>query len=482
VTLVDAGFRGMFIAGQRAEAADGARLEAVNPATEEVIGSFPDAGAADVARAVDGARAAAEKWAREPWSTRARALRDFAAGIAEQADTFALLDSLDSGNPLAGMQSDARSVPPEIEFFVGLSVELKGTAAPVQSDRVTFSERSPYGVVGRIVAFNHPFKFAAGKVAAPVAAGNAIIVKPAEQTSLSALEMAKVAAEVFPPGVVSVLTGRGAVAGRELVSHPHVPRIAFIGSVPTGRAILRDAAEHIKHVSLELGGKNPMVIFDDIDPEEAATGAIGAMNMKRCAGQSCGSASRVYVHESIHDRFVTSLKEQLGRLVIGDPLQPGVDLGPLAFGKHYERVLDYIEIGRKEGATLVCGGGRPAGFDRGFYVQPTVFADVRDDMRIAREEIFGPVMSVFRWRDADDVLRRANDTNFGLTANVWTRDISRAHRMARGFEAGYVYVNSSGGRPMGTSFGGWKHSGLGKENSLEELLSYTREKTISITI
>jgi betaine-aldehyde dehydrogenase len=472
----------MLIAGEFVEAADGARLTATNPATEEVVATFPDAGEKDVEQAVVGAQAAAQEWARQPWTRRAEILRDFAQAIADHADEFGRLDTLDSGNPLDAMVLEARSVPSAIEFYAGLASEIKGFTAPQLPTRVTFTERSPYGVVGRIVAFNHPFTFAAGKVAAPLVAGNAIIIKPAEQTSLSALEMGRIAAEVLPKGLVSVITGRGGGAGQHLVAHPGVPRIAFIGSVPTGRAILRTAAEHIKHVSLELGGKNPLVIFDDVDPRQAATAAISAMNIRKCAGQSCGSASRVYVHAAIHDAFVESLAGQLGQLVIGDPLQPSTDIGPLAFREHYERVLNYIELGKSEGARLVCGGGRPPGFERGFYVAPTVFADVTDEMRIGREEIFGPVISVFSWTDPADVLRRANDTDFGLTANVWTRDISVAHRMARDFEAGYVYVNGSGGRPLGTPFGGWKHSGLGKDDSLEELLSYTREKTVSITL
>lgn len=472
----------MLVGGEWAEAADGERVVSVNPATEEILGSFPDAGPDDVDRAVDIAREAAASWAAMPWRRRGDLLREFAARIREQADDLARLDVADSGNPLSGMLSDARGVPDEIGYYAGLASETKGFTAPQLPDSLTFTERSPYGVVGRIIPFNHPLKFAAGKIAAPLAAGNAVILKPAEQTSLSALVMAGIAAEVFPAGVVSVLTGRGARTGSALVAHPGVPRVAFTGSVPTGRAVLRGAAEHIKHVSLELGGKNPLIVFPDVDPVEAARAAVAAMNLVRCAGQSCGSASRVYVHDDIRAAFLDALAERVGELVVGDPLDETSDVGPLAFRAHYERVMAYIESGKREGATLLVGGRRPPHLDRGFFVEPTVFTDVTEDMRIGREEIFGPVMSVFAWSDVDDVLCRANDSEYGLTANVWSREITVAHRAARRLEAGYVYINGTGRRPAGTSFGGWKHSGIGKENSLEEVLSYTREKTINITL
>lgn len=330
--------------------------------------------------------------------------------------------------------------------------------------------------------FNHPFKFAAGKAAAPLAAGNAVIVKPGEQTSMSALELARIAADVLPPGVLNVVTGRGATAGAALVGHPDVPRIAFTGSVPSGRAVLRGAVEEIKHVSLELGGKNPIVVFPDVDPVRAARAAVAGMNIARCTGQSCGSTSRLFVHDDVRGPFVEALVARLSELRIGDPMDEGTEVGPLAFRAHHERVLSYVESGRREGATLVHGGERPSHLTRGFFLEPTVFTDVDDGMAIAREEIFGPVMSVLHWRDWDDVVGRANATRLGLTANVWTNDVSTAIRTARALEAGYVYVNGSGRRPAGMPFGGWKHSGLGKENGLQELLSYTREKSVTVTL
>ncbi|MDQ3308457.1 MAG: aldehyde dehydrogenase family protein, partial [Actinomycetota bacterium] len=252
--------------------------------------------------------------------------------------------------------------------------------------------------------------------------------------------------------------------------------------VSTGRAVLHEAAENIKHVTLELGGKNPFIVFPDVDPREAAIAAVAAMNIARCSGQSCGSTSRLFVHASVKDAFSDALVERLAELRIGDPMDEGTDVGPLTFSAHHQRVLGYIEAGRREGANLLYGGGRPAGFPRGYFVEPTVFTDVDDQMVIAREEIFGPVMSVLSWTDYDDMVRRANSLPYGLTANIWTRDVSVAHRTARALEAGYVYVNGRGRRPTGSPFGGWKSSGLGKENCLEELLSYTREKTVAVTL
>jgi betaine-aldehyde dehydrogenase len=308
------------------------------------------------------------------------------------------------------------------------------------------------------------------------------VLKPGEQASLSALELARIAADVLPAGVLNVVTGAGATAGAALVAHPEVHRVAFTGSVPSGRAVLRGAADAIKHVTLELGGKNPIIVFPDVDVVRAARAAVAGMNIARCTGQSCGSTSRLYVHVDIAERFQAALIEHLSQLRIGDPMQEQTQVGPLAFRAHYERVLGYLATARREGATVAYGGGRPSQPGRGFFVEPTVLVDLDDGMTVVREEIFGPVMSVLTWRDLDDVVRRANATPLGLTANVWTRDVTAAHRTAAALEAGYIYVNGTGRRPTGTPFGGWKSSGLGKENSLEELVSYTREKTVTVTL
>lgn len=472
----------MHIHGEWVDAANGDRLEAVNPATEEVLATLPDAGPSDVDHAVASARSAAGGWRALGWQKRASMLRELGARISEAAEELARLDVSDSGNPLRGMRQDVAGAVAEIDYYAGLASQTGGSTVPTGDDTLAYTAREPYGVVGRIIPFNHPLKFAAGKIAAPLAAGNAVLLKPGEQTSLSALVLARIAADLLPPGVLNVVTGRGSTAGAALVAHPGVPRIAFTGSVPTGRAVLHGAAEHIKSVTLELGGKNPIVVFPDVDPREAAIAAVAGMNIARCSGQSCGSTSRLFVHAAIRDAFSDALVERLAELRVGDPMDEATDVGPLAFAAHHQRVLGYIEAGQRDGATLLYGGGRPDGFQRGFYVQPTVFTDVDDEMTIAREEIFGPVLSVLAWTDWDDVVRRANASPYGLTANVWTRDVSLAHRTARALDAGYVYINGHGRRPTGTPFGGWKTSGLGKENCLEELLSYTREKTVAVTL
>jgi betaine-aldehyde dehydrogenase len=472
----------MYVGGQWVDAGAGGVLEAIDPTSEELIATFPDAGEVDVDRAVSAAREAAKPWRDLGWARRAAALRELAGRIDETAEQLARIDVHDGGKLLTGMRQEVSGASAEILYYAGLAPQSRGSTAPPSSDILSYTEREPYGVVGRIVPFNHPFKFAAGKVAAPLAAGNAVILKPGEQTSLSALELARLSEGILPPGVLNVVTGSGPTAGAALVAHPLVPRVAFTGSVPTGQAIMRSAADHIKHISLELGGKNPIIVFPDADPARAAKAAVAGMNIARSTGQSCGSTSRLFVHDDIRGAFLDALVARLEQLTIGDPMDEATDVGPLAFGRHHERVLSYVDAGLRDGATLLHGGRRPDRLPRGYFVEPTVFTDVDDRMTIATEEIFGPVMSVLGWRDVDDVVRRANALPLGLTANVWTNDISVAHRTARALEAGYVYVNGTGRRPTGTSFGGWKTSGIGKENSIDELLSYTREKTVTVTL
>lgn len=472
----------MHVGGEWVAATSGATIVTVDPTTEQALAAVPDAGADDVDRAVAAARAAAPGWRDLGWAERAASLRRLADRVEEEAEGLARLDVRDAGAPLSGMRSDVAAAVREIHYYAGLAPETRGSTAPVAPDTVSYTVREPYGVVARIVPFNHPFKFAAGKVAAPLAAGNSVVLKPSEQAPLSALELARIAQDVLPPGVLNVVTGRGGTAGAALVAHPDVGRVAFTGSVPSGRQVLRGAADAVKHVTLELGGKNPIIVFPDVDPGRAARAAVAGMNIARCTGQSCGSTSRLFVHDDVYLAFLEALLARIAELRIGDPMDPSTEVGPLAFAAHLDRVVSYIDGARREGATVAAGGRRPPGLDHGFFIEPTVLTDLNDDMTVVREEVFGPVMSLLRWRDVDEVVRRANATPFGLTANVWTSDVSSAHRTAAALEAGYIYVNGTGARPVGTPFGGWKSSGLGKENSLEELQSYTREKTVTVTL
>jgi betaine-aldehyde dehydrogenase len=472
----------MRIGGQEVDAADGAVLVSENPATEQPCGTFPAGTAADVDAAVAAAAEAAPAWAALGWAKRGQLLRELAAALADERELLARLDVEDGGAPITAMRRDVDQAVGEIEYFAGTGSATRGVSAPAVDGSVSYTLRTPYGVVGRIVPFNHPVKFAAGKCAAPLAAGNSVVLKPGEQTSLSALELARIAEQVLPPGVLNVVTGLGTVVGGRLTEHPGVPRIAFTGSVATGRAVLRAAAQEIKHVTLELGGKNPVIVFPDVDVRQAARAAVAGMNIARSTGQSCGSGSRLLVHDAIREAFVEALCERLAEMRVGDPMDERTEVGPLAFRAHYDRVSGMVDTARAEGATVAFGGDRPAGLATGFYLTPTVLTGLDDAMTVVQTEVFGPVISVLGWTDVDDVVRRANALPLGLTANIWTNDVSVALRTAQAVEAGYVYVNGSGRRNSTLPFGGWKQSGIGQENGPEELLSYTREKSITITL
>ena len=475
-------FRGMLIGGELVEATGGASLESVNPATEEVIGRVPDASAGDVDRAVQAALEAGPAWRDRPWQQRAKLLREYGRILEENAEELAYLDAVDSGNPIASMRADVQGAVGEINYFAGIAGETKGRTIPSGPDALTYTEFVPYPVVARIVPFNHPIKFAAAKSAAPLAAGCPVIVKPGEQTSLSALRFGELVQGLFPAGVFNVITGDGATAGAALAGHPQVPRVAFTGSVATGQRVAALGNEQIKHLSLELGGKNPLIVFPDADIATTAKAAVAAMNLARCMGQSCGSASRIFVHEDVSEQFLATLVEAVSKLTVGDPMDDGTDMGPLAFKSHYDKVTGLIASGVEEGAKLLYGGGRPEGFDKGYYLEPTVFAQVDMDMRIAREEIFGPVMSVLTWTDYEDMLAQVNSLDVGLTGNIWTNDISLALRTARRIQSGYISINGTGKRPIGSPFGGFKQSGIGKESALDELLSYGREQSVTVTL
>ena len=475
----------MTINGEMREAQDGATYQSVNPATEEIIASAPAASAADVNRAVSTATEAFAAWRELDVRARSDYVRRLAALVAEHEEELGLLDSLDGGNPITAMRNDVAMAVEVMNIYASWALELGGATIPATSQHLHYTVREPYGVVGRITPYNHPILFAAGRVAAPLIAGNAVVLKAPDQTPFSSLRFGELASEVLPPGVLSVITGSGSEAGDALVRHPDVRRIAFIGSVPTGRAIQRAAAESgVKHVTLELGGKNPMLVFPDADLDRAVHGAVLGMNFHWTGGQSCSSTSRLFVHESVYDEFVPRVVEAVEKVRLGSPLDPTVEMGCMVSKTQYDKVMGYIDLGLEQGAELLTGGGRPEGaeFGRGYWVAPTVFAGVRPDMRLFREEIFGPVLSVVRWNEEAELLAMANDVSYGLTASIWTESLRTAHRVARKVESGYVWINGSSRHFWGTPFGGFKDSGVGREEGIEEILDFTQTKTINVML
>ena len=474
----------MLINGDLVDSESRELLETINPATEESLGHVPAASAADVDRAVAAAEAAHPAWAALEPKERSKLVRKLAQAVRDNFDNILRIEVVDTGNTIAKMRADVATAGDTLDFYAGFATEIKGETIPASGKNLHFTIREPYGVVGRIIPFNHPIKFAANALAAPLMAGNCVVLKPPETSPLSATILGEICRQVLPPGVVNIVTGYGLPAGDAIARHPKVKRLAFTGSVPTGRAIQRAAAEGgIKHVTLELGGKNPLIAFPDMDPDKIAQIAVAGMNFA-WQGQSCGSTSRLLLHESLYKPVLERVVERVAALRLGDPLDDKSQMGPINSKRHYERVCAMVESGRAEGARLMTGGKRPNGseFKRGYWLEPTVFADVKPTMKIAREEIFGPVLSVFSWKDESEVIALANATEYGLTASIFTNDIKTAFRAARAVKSGYVWINGASGHFYGTPFGGFKNSGLGREEGIDELLSYTEVKTVHVLL
>lgn len=478
LSVVDGREFRMLIGDDLVGSSDGGTRPAVDPSTGREISTVPEATREDVQRAVAAADRAHPEWAALGVYGRDRYFQQLADAVSDRAEELAVLDAVNAGNPVQAMRDDVEISVQQLRAWPGLASGLTGKTIPSSQGNLHYTLRQPYGVVARIVPFNHPAMFAITRILPALIAGNTVVLKPAHQTPLSALVFGEIVRQVCPPGVVNIIAG-GSEAGQALVTHPTIKRIAFTGSVSTGRAIQRTAAQAgIKHVSLELGGKNPMIVFPDTDLEDVVDGAVFGMNFGVCQGQSCGSNSRVYVHESLYEPFLERLAARLEKMIVGPAYDSRTEMGPLVTRDHYERVWGFVEAGRTAGARLITGGSRPAGLDAGYFLAPTVFADVSADMSIGREEIFGPVISVFPWTDYDDVIAAANDTEYGLTASVWTNDIHLAHRTAERLQAGYVWINDSTTHYWGTPFGGWKASGTGREECVEELESYLELKAV----
>jgi aldehyde dehydrogenase (NAD+)/betaine-aldehyde dehydrogenase len=471
----------MLIDGEMTGSESGQWMDSINPATEGLLGRVPRGTQKDMERAVAAAEKAQPAWAALPIAKRAEYLHKLSDGMAARAEEILRVEVMDTGNTIYKMRADVGKAIEQLKYYAGLGYETKGQTVPSTVGNLHITVREPYGVVGRIIPFNHPISFAASRMAAPLIAGNCIVEKPSDQSPLSACILAEIAQKVMPPGVVNIVAGTGMEAGDALVRHPRVKRIAFIGSVKTGMAIQRSAAEvAVKHVTLELGGKNPMIVFPDADYDKAVAAAVGGMNFA-WQGQSCSSTSRLFLHESLHDKFLADVVARIAKLRLGDPLSEDSQMGPINSKGQYEKVLYYIQAGQDDGARLMTGGKRPSGalFEKGFWVEPTVFADVKPGMRIADEEIFGPVLSVFKWKHVDEVIEMANSVEYGLTGAVWTNDVNTAIKTARRVQSGHIWINGASGHYKGLPFGGFKNSGTGREEGLEELLSYTEEKAIN---
>ena len=471
----------MLVGGEFVQSEGGGWIETINPANEETIGRVPAGTERDVERAYQAAAAAQKGWAALDMQARADLLNRLGDAILARAGELARLEAIDTGNTIGKMQADVEKAVERIRLAAGLGLELKGETIPSTASGLHFTLRTPYGVVGRIIPFNHPFGFAASRLASAIIPGNTIIIKPCETSPLSACVLGEIVNEILPPGVVNIVTG-GPATGEAIVRHPKIKRIAFIGHAATGMAIQRAAAEvAVKHVSLELGGKNPMIICPDADLGAASAAAVRGMNFA-WQGQSCGSTSRLMLHQDVYDTVLPRVLERIGKMRAGDPLDPASSMGPMNSKMQYDKTLRYIEIAKEDGATLAFGGKHPEGaeFAKGFWVEPTVFTGVTMDMRIAREEVFGPVLSVLKWSDIDEVVAMANAVDYGLTASIWTRDIDRALHLARAVEAGYIWINGTGTHFRNVPHGGFKNSGTGREEGIDELLSYTEVKAVNI--
>ncbi len=471
-----------FIGGKWTASASGKTFETIHPATEEVICEVAEGDKEDVDAAVDAAREAFDNgpWSKMDARDRGQLIWKLAELIEEEAEDLAALETLDNGKPIS--DSRAADIPLVIDclkYYAGWADKIEGRTIPVRGDYFTYTRREPVGVVGQIIPWNFPALMVAWKWGPALAAGCTIVMKPAEQTPLTCLRMARLAQKAgIPDGVINVVPGYGPTAGAALVAHPGVDKIAFTGELSTAKIIQRAAAETMKRLTFELGGKSPNVIFADSDLDAAIGGAHFGLYFNQ--GQCCCAGSRLFVEERVHDEVVDRIRDLNKDHKVGDPFDPETKQGPQIDEAQFDKILKYVEYGKKDGAQCLSGGKRVG--NKGYFIEPTLFAGVTDNMRIAREEIFGPVLSVLKFKNTEELIRRANDTNFGLAAAVWTRDVAKAHRFAKAVRAGTVWINCYDVFDAAAPFGGFKESGLGRELGEAALSNYTELKTVTVSM
>ncbi|CAI8885329.1 MULTISPECIES: aldehyde dehydrogenase family protein [Burkholderia] len=467
----------LLIGGQWVEAVSGRTFDTSNPATEETLTTVAEADSADIDKAAIAARKAFESktWSGISPHTRARYLLRIADAVEQHADELAVLESLDMGAPVAFSAGRVASTAELFRYYAGWVTKIHGTTNPTDDAKFIYMLREPMGVCALINAWNVPLVMAASKLGPALACGNTAILKPAEQAPLSTVRLAELIHELdLPPGVVNVVPGFGATAGAAMAAHPDIDKIAFTGSTGVGRQILQASAGNMKKVTLELGGKSPNIIFPDADLDKAIEAAV--VGFCRNSGQICSAGTRLFVHESLHDEVARRISEIASGYRVGSPLANDTQLGPLVSRRQMDRVMSYIDAGKTEGATLNTGGKRIG--DLGYFVAPTVFSNVSNKMQIAQEEIFGPVLSIIPFRDEEDAILKGNDTLYGLAAAVWTRDVSRAHRVARALKSGRVWINTYAETDPVMSIGGYKQSGYGREMGAESIEAYTQTKSV----
>ena len=476
----------LFIDGKWVDAESGKTFTTPNPATGETLAEVAEADKADVDKAVAAARRAFEgKWGSMSARDRGRLLYKLSQLIEARSRELAELETADNGKPIRESEYvDIPQVVENFEYFAGWATKIEGETIPVPGEMFNYTLREPLGVCGQIIPWNFPLLMAAWKLAPALAAGNTLVLKPAEQTPVTAMELGKLIQEAgFPDGVVNILPGYGETAGAALAAHPGIDKVAFTGSTEVGKLIAAAAANNLTKVSLELGGKAPNIVFADANIEQAVNGAMMGIFFNQ--GQVCCAGSRLFVAEEIKDEFLGRLKEKAEKINVGDPMNSKTQMGPQVSEVQLNRIKGYMDIAREEGATVLMGGGAPqldAEFKNGYFFQPTVFGDVKNPMRIAQEEIFGPVACAITFKDEDDLLRQANETIFGLSAGIWTQDITRAHRFAKNVHAGVVWINTYNMFNAASPFGGFKQSGYGREMGKHALELYTHVKSVWVDL